>query len=759
MNTPRQSKPILKLRATFIGPIMSLDSDLSDESQNLIFATNGTGKSFLSRAFTLLDKNRSDPDSIDPSDIVSEESTVGEFRLSEDTNVIADIRLDTNGISALTVSPDHIFHVFSADYVENELKKKSYHQLDGSISHEIILGKPNADLIEKEEALTTARDSYTLQRKELSEQLERAKNGLKKNFAITASLGEFKNLDLAQVRSSKTTKTEDIGVLKKQYEKIKSLPEGATINKQSTADDCFLDATKPIGALQSIVRPSAIEEKVRQKIIQNPDFFKFGVKKFERDPSKCHFCTQDIQQTAATAIGLYKDYFEDEEAAQQDQIRDLRDGIKALVLKVGELEKQHLTIQLSYDELKMYFPELSVETLDALPDLLGSLNDEYTRIDDLLVLKSENLTKVQDVTWAQRLTGIETAIRSAIEANNEKISNLQRKLLQANSQRQEIQRNACYALREDFRTEKATTLANLASLESTGKQLAEEVEALRRSSGDKVKARDKVAGTFEHLLEFIFGEKYTFDAERFVVQRNKSDMTRGGDRTLSDGEKAVLGFCYYLAQTHLKVTETADYTKVFFVIDDPVSSVSFDYIYSIAQIIKSLRLKGAELVFDSSPTKKPRMLLLTHNDYFYNLASTNNLVDNKALFQLTNNIGSHTLNSQKQFVAPHIAHMREVSEVAAKTRKPTHQTPNSIRCVIEGMWRFCKPDLGNLADFITYVSNDLKIEIKSMLLLNNLSHGAKMYSDATFETDVVAAAKEAMSVVEKLAPGQLKRVA
>lgn len=75
------------------------------------------------------------------------------------------------------------------------------------------------------------------------------------------------------------------------------------------------------------------------------------------------------------------------------------------------------------------------------------------------------------------------------------------------------------------------------------------------------------------------------------------------------------------------------------------------------------------------------------------------------------------------------------------------------------MWRFCKPDLDDLGAFVSFASNNLGIDVKSMLLLNNLSHGAKMYSDATFETDIVVAAKEVLMIVEKLAPGQLKKVA
>ena len=75
------------------------------------------------------------------------------------------------------------------------------------------------------------------------------------------------------------------------------------------------------------------------------------------------------------------------------------------------------------------------------------------------------------------------------------------------------------------------------------------------------------------------------------------------------------------------------------------------------------------------------------------------------------------------------------------------------------MWRFCKPDLDDLGAFVSFAANNLDVEVRSMLLLNNLSHGAKMYSDATFETDIVVAAKEVLLIVEELAPGQVKKVA
>ena len=51
------NKPKLRVSARYLGPVFSLDQELSDREQNLIFARNGTGKSFLSRALRYLDQN------------------------------------------------------------------------------------------------------------------------------------------------------------------------------------------------------------------------------------------------------------------------------------------------------------------------------------------------------------------------------------------------------------------------------------------------------------------------------------------------------------------------------------------------------------------------------------------------------------------------------------------------------------------------------------------------------------------------------
>ena len=137
MNIPATAKPFLKISARHIGPMMSLDATLSKNKQNLIFARNGTGKSFLARALRLLDESALE--GVTPEDmpdlLVSEESSSrqGTFQLFEDDACIGSLGLNCASKTVRFSVPQYIFHVFSEDYVDFHLRQKSF-ELDGKSS-------------------------------------------------------------------------------------------------------------------------------------------------------------------------------------------------------------------------------------------------------------------------------------------------------------------------------------------------------------------------------------------------------------------------------------------------------------------------------------------------------------------------------------------------------------------------------------------------------------------------------------------------
>ena len=95
---------------------MSLDGQLTKESQNLIFARNGTGKSFLSRAFRCLDLYGDGKDVSDaPRNLVSDEASdgTGKFTFLRGTQKLGEISLCKRDGVLISDNDSTIFHVFS----------------------------------------------------------------------------------------------------------------------------------------------------------------------------------------------------------------------------------------------------------------------------------------------------------------------------------------------------------------------------------------------------------------------------------------------------------------------------------------------------------------------------------------------------------------------------------------------------------------------------------------------------------------------
>ena len=109
MSTIKAVKPKLRVSAKYIGPIMELEAELSDRLQNLIFACNGTGKSFIARALRLLDpvENESGYEAEIPSILVSEEAEnhQGTFGLFEGDECIGSIGISEASSGSLIIQP------------------------------------------------------------------------------------------------------------------------------------------------------------------------------------------------------------------------------------------------------------------------------------------------------------------------------------------------------------------------------------------------------------------------------------------------------------------------------------------------------------------------------------------------------------------------------------------------------------------------------------------------------------------------------
>lgn len=758
MNIAVNDDTCLSIRAKHIGPIMELEGKLSPKGQNLLFATSGTGKSFISRALRALDGPIEPGEKdVDPADVVSEESSDGALSLLEGTTEITKIAFEKT-FGNVTRSPSqYIFHVFSSDYVGAELASRSY-ELDGDIDHQIILGKENLELQDKVAELAKMDGELDTAVRTVRKAFETEKDKVQVDLAIRANLQDFNRLELEKCRGlpERPEKLPSSAAILEQFNMLKAVPSDPEKPSLLAAMSVQLELDGVRTLLERKIDQSTIAAEVKLKIEADREFFEKGVALL-KDDDVCPFCTQQLDVDAKGVIDAYLAYFAEAEAKTRSSIRRMKDQTAAIRDEISRREANLHKAIIRYDALKNAFPSLSSTSLSTDVQHRKDLVRLLDELDGLLEEKAADLTRSIELRENFGIEAPQTKINEVRETNRTLIERLNSTVDNSTNERLTLQRHGCSAFNYGFRDDNKSALDELTAKEAQKAALVDEIEALRKNSGDKVEAREKVADTLEELIRFAFHGRYSFDKDNFSVKRDKKDMVRGSDRTLSDGEKTVLAFCYFVAQSHLKIDEVGDYRKLYLIVDDPVSSVSFDYVYCICQILKTLRIDGGDIRINTNGSVRPKMLILTHHDFFYNVVLNNNVVQKSALFQLVSRGHKHEIVNQRDFVAPHIFHLQHVIDVATSRTSPNPSTTNAVRSVLEGIWRFAYPHKADLQAFLNEVNSQHGVQVRSVLI-QDMSHGGKLWTESPLSADIETACKEAVEILRYYAPGQVEGV-
>ena len=163
--------------------------------------------------------------------------------------------------------------------------------------------------------------------------------------------------------------------------------------------------------------------------------------------------------------------------------------------------------------------------------------------------------------------------------------------------------------------------------------------------------RDLVADTFYDLLQYFFESKYVFNKEKFIILR------KDPARKISPGEKAIIAFCYFLACIRRKIAATSYHERLFLIFDDPVASLSYQYIYDIVRALDTLRISKCGRVQINIPMRgrmqtnavdavddnfyEPDWLILTKNVYLYNILTSSNIILHDSRFVLFSAESTH----------------------------------------------------------------------------------------------------------------------
>ena len=312
----------------------------------------------------------------------------------------------------------------------------------------------------------------------------------------------------------------------------------------------------------------------------------------------------------------------------------------------------------------------------------------------------------------------------------------------------------------EFANENHQSLTRLKQISREEAQLNRRLRG-RRNERVGENQREEFAKTFQELLDFFFGSKYSYDPLKLVLKLNNLGMTYP-HHSLSDGDKSVIDFCYYIASIHYKLQNSSDFKKLFLIIDDPVSSMSFDYIHAVCHVLKNLKFskEGKLVIFgqkgQANQYTRPKMLIMTHSTYFFNLCRENGIVRRDAAFWLFQDKKTHNISKFDAHLSPFFGHLLDIYKIAYHNYNYSHTTGNSMRCVLENIWRFRCPNKNNLGDFISGIHDVDGAEINK-ILLDSESHNGPDWHKIPNEMGK-RACKNTLKIVKKYAPGQLKLI-
>lgn len=747
-------KIVTKIDCKNLAPIEYLSKEIKTDSLKMaIFANNGTGKSFLSSIFRLTERpNESLVDEegkVKTDKFVSFGATQSDFSFKitdKDGSISEDFKIAIQKKSIPQIpKTKYIYHTFNEDYIDENIKMLDYEK-ESNIQG-FILGKLNIDVSDEKNELKSKEEEQKSLTKMVQTEITQFVLGRLGKIANISRLTEYKYLNYDKIFNSIDSPFDNVSKTFKElmndYNNVKAVPEDLKDIDNIKTIEYEPDSFQTIAsALSTQYNLSSFADDFKKKVKNKQNFIEQGML-LKGEENICPFCEQEFDKKTLFLIDQYTRYLQDEEAK----------SIKAFNAQNSKLEELTKNIEIANNKNNARINEFNVYKTKYIPSMkdddLKTLNineakEKIGLFTTYINQKIENISTTITVEneLVEDIISTIDSINSDIRSNNGKIAIINDKKNKISDENINIRREMCKVVFNDLLEIHAK---NIATIKSLNQDLSNLIESIRqKTERQKASKKDKVADTVKRILSSFFANKYTLHDETFRLVFKKNILDKGQTKdVLSAGEKNVIAFAYYLGDIHLKIEHEDDYDKLFFIIDDPISSMDFNHVYTLCGVIKSLG--------DIINRERIRFIIFTHNIEFMRVLVSNNIV--KKSFMLRNN-GLDDFNNN--LTVPYIAHLQDVFQVSEGSSNPTHTTANSIRHIIETLAKF--ENIKASKDAISkYIEENIPSDNKTYTLIQDLSHGGwRSEQSSISEDDYKAICKTVISSIEKKYAGQIE---
>ncbi len=397
---------------------------------------------------------------------------------------------------------------------------------------------------------------------------------------------------------------------------------------------------------------------------------------------QCPFCQQGLPHDFRDELARL---LEGERKAKVDKIASL---IQAYAAQLEALEVRAQTIQADPDSKEAGLDLAWSEVRTALHDTLATLRQKEAQPSAVVVVQAVNVEGLTDALARLNslIADFNTRIRDR-KGERDRIKAMFYQVMHAD-------RMEAYghhdSLLGPLQEAEAQAKADLTAKRGERDALNTELREMRRlqkgvdASIDAINDRLRSIGITAFSIERKAGEDRVYCLGRPGVADCET-------KSLSEGEKTLIAFLYFMES--LKGShdedETVDPRRTIAVIDDPISSLSQNYVYDIATMIHRELAKP-----EDRPQLVKQVIVLTHNLFFFhelirqhikNLANAHNRC---GLLRVLKNAYSEveTLDPAKLLndydVWWHILKDAKVGKV------PTQVVPNAMRNILEQFFTF-----------------------------------------------------------------------
>lgn len=343
-------KKDLKIQIKDIGPL-NIDFKTKTNSLNIsIFATNGSGKTFISRCFDKISE-KLQGNSIDRLDnLVNFDTQTGFFDFEfSDATIQNKLKIDItkNQPPQISGTDNWILHVFNKEFIEKNVEINNYSMNSDSITGEILIGDETIDVTKDETDLSTLKIEKGNSEKTIKTELKQWITKIDK-FGIDKRLNEYKDINYEKLLRKESVGNISFEKAQEYFQKIKNYPE--TIESLELFNYTFdTDVFEKIPALISdSVSVSTISNEFKQKISQKSDFINEGLELLKIDNSVCPFCDREIA-SKIDLINEYTEYFQQAEAICEQNIKELKIRLQGFLSDIEKTKCLYNSLSLKYN--------------------------------------------------------------------------------------------------------------------------------------------------------------------------------------------------------------------------------------------------------------------------------------------------------------------------------------------------------------------------------------------------------------------------